>query len=101
MRQRAALSTFASAQTGTVLAYAAPLRSLVVAGAVITAADANTATPAVTIKLGSTPVFSHPGVPAGGGMVIAGFNIIGEPGESVVVDCGNPGGMIAVMVAYE
>lgn len=101
MRQRAAHSTFASAQTGTVLVAAAPQRSLVLSGAVITASDQNTSTPAVTIRLGGNPVFSHPGVPKGGGMVIAGFNIVGEAGESVTVDCGNPGGVVNVMVAYE
>lgn len=100
MRQRAALATYTSAQTGAVLLAVPAARALTVTGAVIAASDSNTAIPAVTIKLGSNAVFSHPGVPAGGGMVITGFEIQGEPGESLVVDCGSPGGAIAVMVAY-
>lgn len=92
--------TIASAQTGTVLVEATSGRSLHLAGTVIAASGANTMTPAVTIKLGGQAVFSHPGVPAGGGLAVAGFDVTGERGESVTIDCGDPGGSITVMVAY-
>ena len=100
MRQRAAHLTIASAQTGTVLVAAAPGQSLYLAGAVIAAAGGNTATPAVTIKLGAQPVFSHPGVPAGGGLAISGFDVAGGQGEPITIDCDNPGGTVTVMVAF-
>lgn len=100
MRQRAAHTIIASAQTGTVLVAAAPAQSLHLAGAVIAAAGGNTATPAVTIKLGGQPVFSHPGVPAGGGLAISGFDVLGGQGEAITIDCDNPGGSVTVMVAF-
>lgn len=100
MRQRAALSTFTAAQTGTVLVATTPGQTLYLAGAVIAAAGGNTATPAVTIKLGGNPVFSHPGVPAGGGLAISGFDVAGAQGEAITIDCDNPGGSVSVMVAF-
>lgn len=100
MRQRATLSTFSTAQTGAVLVDAAPGHRLHIAGAVIAAAGGNTGTPAVTIKLGGNPVFSHPGVPAGGGLAISGFDVIGEIGDDITIDCDDPGGSVSVMVAY-
>lgn len=100
MRQLAATTTIATAQTGTVLVAARPGIALRLSGAVIAAAGGNTGTPAVTIKIGGREVFKHPGVPAGGGMAVSGFDIGGEQGEAITIDSGDPGGAVSVTVAY-
>ena len=100
MRQRAAHLTITSAQAGTPLIVAPARKALHLAGAVIAASGANTATPAITIKLGDQPVFSHPGVPAGGGLAVSGFDVTGHDDDDVTIDCDDPGGVITVMVAY-
>lgn len=100
MRQLAATTTIASAQADTVLVAARPGIAHRLSGAVIAAAGGNTGTPAVTVKLGGRAVFKHPGVPAGGGMAISGFDIAGEQGEAITIDCDDPGGSVSVMVAY-
>lgn len=100
MRQRAAVTTIATTTASAVLVPGAPGRSLHLHGAVIAAAGGNTGTPAVTIRLGDNPVFSHPGVPAGGGLAVSGFDVVGESGEAILIDCDDPGGQVSVMVAY-
>lgn len=92
--------TITAAQAGTPLIDAPEGRSLHLAGCVIAASAANTNTPAVTIRLGDQSVFSHPGVPAGGGLAVSGFDVSTASGDDVTIDCGDPGGALTVMVAY-
>lgn len=92
--------TFTSAQTDTVLVSAGNSR-LRVAGAVFTAHADNTTAPLMRVSLGAQTIIEHPGVPAGGGLAVAGFDVHRGQGDDLTFTCGEPtGGSVSVMVAY-
>lgn len=84
---------------------------IVVTQATLTADNANTAFPQFRAGFGATTtptttgvVISHPGVPAGGGVVRgsgAGIVAVGGDGEDLRVTCGAPtGGSLRLLVSY-
>lgn len=73
-----------------------------VTGIVFISSAAITNTPMMRVKLGSTTVIEHPGVPAGGGMSMSRFDLSTQQGDALTFDCDAPtGGNVQVMVAVE
>lgn len=99
---RSASQVFTAAQSGAVLVSVPPQGRCHVYGVIFTAHANNTASPMMRVKLGAATIVEHPGVPAGGGLSMAGYDFWLGQGDDVLFDCDAPtGGSVAAAIAYE
>lgn len=101
MRYKALSRTFTDAQAGTVLVDVGSLWSIRLAGVIFAAHADNSVSPAMSVGLGGDSILSHPGVPAGGGLVATGLDVWGAQGADLTFDCDVPsGGSVSVTIIY-
>lgn len=104
-------AAYTGAQTDTAIVTVATGLKIVVTQVMVTTDSANTAFPQIRVGFGTanTPtttgvVFTHPGLPAGGGAVRgdgSGILGVGADNEDLRVTCGAPtGGSLRVLVSY-
>ena len=100
MGKRVTSQTFDAAQTSTVLVNVPAKARLCLEGVVFSASADNTVNPSMSVSLGSTEAISHPGVPAGGGLVATNLGITMDQGDDLTFDCTDPQGSVSVSVIY-
>lgn len=88
------------ATTGAVIVAVASTDIAHVTGVLVTLSAAATLNPDVQVKVGSTDVASHPGVPVGGGFSWSDLDVAGSAGDDITVTSGSPGGSMDVTVTY-
>ena len=97
---QAVAQKFTGAQDGTVLLSAGASGRISVHGVVFAAHADNSVSPSMRVKLGGQTIVEHPGVPAGGGLSMSGFEFSRGQGDDLTFDCDAPtGGSVSVMVA--
>lgn len=92
--------TFSAAQSGTLLVDAPARANVCLEGVIFTAHADNAVSPSMAVRVGGVAAVSHPGVPAGGGLVATNLGISGQDSD-ISFDCSDPqGGSVSVSVIY-